>query len=511
MIGAPAQEAGAGGTALPLHVQPGGWPDSRSGQQTGHLRRVSPVQPGTSGGTGSEQIRFRFDRRALGRIVLRRGGLLFHSGSRAGASSAASSAAVRSRRGAGGSGIAGVHEQRRQHVDKRGRPCPAPAANSERQACRPRGPAGGNPRATISAASAPASKPAPASVHQHHRQDEKRSAVRRQAAEPDPRKILLGPSALGSASLSPIRRNRPSACTSRNRRSSAMPAISSAGPSPPRPRRQSAKQRAAAVAASPAGQGTMPNATANSPPAVIKPKRSAIRATWPSAPAGTLRALNSRRSRRTASAAPAESATTWRRKADPLGMFVRAGWTQGTVEQADLTGIDESVSIGLSLTGRRWGRPDNTVGLAGVASQISRRAKEYFAAGGIGGIIGDVQLPEAGPAQILETFYKYTLPSLAKVALDTSFSSTTRPTTASAVARPCSRSACMPTLNVQGGETAPFKGTRPERGPPGSICRPPANQLGWGTAHAASCSKCTRRNFSRRFVRVRASAAAAMR
>jgi high affinity Mn2+ porin len=86
-------------------------------------------------------------------------------------------------------------------------------------------------------------------------------------------------------------------------------------------------------------------------------------------------------------------------------MFARAGWTQGGVEEVDFADIDQTISIGLSMAGPRWGRPDDTVGAALVANQISRAAKEYFAAGGLGGIIGDGQLTQAGPEQIFETFY----------------------------------------------------------------------------------------------------------
>ena len=41
-----------------------------------------------------------------------------------------------------------------------------------------------------------------------------------------------------------------------------------------------------------------------------------------------------------------------------------------------------------------------------------------LAAGGLGGIIGDGQLPEAGPEQILETFYSYSVFSWARVTAD---------------------------------------------------------------------------------------------
>jgi high affinity Mn2+ porin len=104
-----------------------------------------------------------------------------------------------------------------------------------------------------------------------------------------------------------------------------------------------------------------------------------------------------------------------------LGMFARVGWTQGGVEEVDFTDIDQTLSIGFSLAGARWGRPDDTVGLAGVVNQISRSAKEYLAAGGLGGIIGDGQLPEAGPEQIIETYYSFAAFGFAKVTADYQF------------------------------------------------------------------------------------------
>jgi high affinity Mn2+ porin len=104
-----------------------------------------------------------------------------------------------------------------------------------------------------------------------------------------------------------------------------------------------------------------------------------------------------------------------------LGLFARAGWTQPGVEEVDFTDIDQSVSIGLSLAGARWGRPDDTFGLAGAINQISRSGKLYLAAGGLGGIIGDGQLPQAGPEQIIETYYSFAAFGFGKVSGDYQF------------------------------------------------------------------------------------------
>ena len=107
--------------------------------------------------------------------------------------------------------------------------------------------------------------------------------------------------------------------------------------------------------------------------------------------------------------------------ATDFGVFARASMSQGTVEEVDFTDINKSISGGLSLTGSRWGRPDDTVGLAGAINRISHQGKLYLAAGGLGGIIGDGQLPNAGPEQILEAFYSVALFSFAHFTADYQF------------------------------------------------------------------------------------------
>ena len=107
--------------------------------------------------------------------------------------------------------------------------------------------------------------------------------------------------------------------------------------------------------------------------------------------------------------------------ATDFGVFARASVSQGTVEEVDFTEINKSISAGLSLTGSRWGRPDDTVGLAGAINRISHQGKLYLAAGGLGGIIGDGQLPNASPEQILEASYRVSLLSFAHFTADYQF------------------------------------------------------------------------------------------
>jgi len=90
-----------------------------------------------------------------------------------------------------------------------------------------------------------------------------------------------------------------------------------------------------------------------------------------------------------------------------LGAFVRAGVANGNLEPYEFTDIDRTVATGLALKGTRWGRPDDTFGLAGVVNGISSEHQAFFNAGGLGILIGDGQLPHPGLEQILETYYQF--------------------------------------------------------------------------------------------------------
>ena len=61
--------------------------------------------------------------------------------------------------------------------------------------------------------------------------------------------------------------------------------------------------------------------------------------------------------------------------------------------------------MGLSLKGNDWSRPNDTLGVAGVVNVLSAPAKRYFAAGGLGILIGDGQLPHYGTEDIVEAYY----------------------------------------------------------------------------------------------------------
>jgi high affinity Mn2+ porin len=106
---------------------------------------------------------------------------------------------------------------------------------------------------------------------------------------------------------------------------------------------------------------------------------------------------------------------------ETVGVFARAGWADGRIEPWDFTDIDRTISGGVSLNGKQWGRPDDTVGIAGVVNGIAGVHQAFFNAGGLGILIGDGQLPHPGPEQILEAYYSYALSSSSKLSFDYQF------------------------------------------------------------------------------------------
>ena len=90
---------------------------------------------------------------------------------------------------------------------------------------------------------------------------------------------------------------------------------------------------------------------------------------------------------------------------DWLGLFGRFSWNDGRTEISAFTDIDSSVSLGVSIKGSPWGRPDDRVGLAGSLNQISGAHSAYLAAGGLGVLVGDGQLPVYRSENVIETYY----------------------------------------------------------------------------------------------------------
>jgi len=101
-----------------------------------------------------------------------------------------------------------------------------------------------------------------------------------------------------------------------------------------------------------------------------------------------------------------------------LGMFARVGRAGGNVETYEFSDIDRTASVGLSMQGKRWGRSDDTVGLAAIDNGISATRERYLDAGGLGILVGDGRLPRPGAEQIVETYYRWAAVQWAQLTLD---------------------------------------------------------------------------------------------
>lgn len=96
--------------------------------------------------------------------------------------------------------------------------------------------------------------------------------------------------------------------------------------------------------------------------------------------------------------------------AKSLGVFGRLARNDGHTENWMFTQIDRSASAGLSLKGRSWSRPLDTVGLAGHVGWLSPGQRRFPEAGGTGFITGDSRL-RYRPETVLEVYYSATVGS----------------------------------------------------------------------------------------------------
>ncbi len=103
-----------------------------------------------------------------------------------------------------------------------------------------------------------------------------------------------------------------------------------------------------------------------------------------------------------------------------VGVFSRLGWNDDQEEGWVFSDVGHAGSLGLSLKGESWHRPDDTFGLAGVISGISKAEQEFLAAGGTGILAGDGNL-DYGWEKVVETYYDCGVWKTVHVALDYQF------------------------------------------------------------------------------------------
>jgi high affinity Mn2+ porin len=87
-----------------------------------------------------------------------------------------------------------------------------------------------------------------------------------------------------------------------------------------------------------------------------------------------------------------------------LGVFARLGWSDGKNEDFAFTAVDRLADAGVSLTGARWHRPNDTVAASYVVAGLSAVHALYLSRGGLDFLIGDGRLDYA-PECAWESYY----------------------------------------------------------------------------------------------------------
>jgi high affinity Mn2+ porin len=103
-----------------------------------------------------------------------------------------------------------------------------------------------------------------------------------------------------------------------------------------------------------------------------------------------------------------------------IGLFGRASWNDGKNEILSFTDIDRSVSGGVAVKGRSWGRASDTFGLGGAVNGLSSAHRDFLGAGGLGLLIGDGAI-NYRPERLIETYYAIGLMPLVTLSFDYQF------------------------------------------------------------------------------------------
>ena len=89
-----------------------------------------------------------------------------------------------------------------------------------------------------------------------------------------------------------------------------------------------------------------------------------------------------------------------------IGVFSRLGWNDGKTESFAFTAIDRLATGGVSVSGARWKRPDDTLGTELTVAGLSAVHALYLSRGGLDFLIGDGRLNYA-PEYVWESYYNF--------------------------------------------------------------------------------------------------------
>ena len=87
------------------------------------------------------------------------------------------------------------------------------------------------------------------------------------------------------------------------------------------------------------------------------------------------------------------------------GLFLRAGWNNGTTQDFVFTEADRTVSAGGEVGGQRRGRPRDRTGFGVAVDALSAARRAYLEAGGLGFLLGDGAL-DYGLERAVEASYR---------------------------------------------------------------------------------------------------------
>jgi hypothetical protein len=90
------------------------------------------------------------------------------------------------------------------------------------------------------------------------------------------------------------------------------------------------------------------------------------------------------------------------------GLFARLGWANGANSAWSYTEVDRDASMGLQVSGRNWGRPEDNFGIGVAADGLTGSHRHYLEEGGIGMLIGDGAL-SYGLEKVCEVYYRIQL------------------------------------------------------------------------------------------------------
>jgi high affinity Mn2+ porin len=99
------------------------------------------------------------------------------------------------------------------------------------------------------------------------------------------------------------------------------------------------------------------------------------------------------------------------------GLFVRSGMQDGSTESFAFTEVEGHLSGGVQVSGARWGRPPDRLGVAVLRHTINDAHRAYLAAGGSGFLLGDGAL-RYGPETFVETYYGFQVGPYVQVSPD---------------------------------------------------------------------------------------------